>query len=73
MGANQDRLAAAIFALGRRGKATLITQYGATSVSDLHTVNLIGQAAVVQGHIPFLLEALATVSVREVPHRHREM
>jgi hypothetical protein len=59
MAARQDKLASAIFALDKRAKQAAIAQEGPDAVDDLDTVNRIGQAAVVQGHMLFLLEALA--------------
>lgn len=59
MAAHQDALASAIFALDRRAKQAAIAQDGPGAVDDLEMVNRIGQATVVQGHVLFLLEALA--------------
>jgi len=59
MAARQDKLASAIFALDKRAKQAAIAQDGPDAVDDIDLVNRIGQAAVVQGHVLFLLEALA--------------
>jgi hypothetical protein len=57
--ANSRRLAHTIFALDRGAKRALLDRGQQDAVSDPEVVNQIGQAAMLQGHIKFLVEALA--------------
>jgi hypothetical protein len=57
--ANSRRLAHTIFALDRGAKQALLDRGQQDAVADPEIVNQIGQAAMLQGHIKFLVEALA--------------
>jgi hypothetical protein len=57
--ANTRRLAHTIFALDRGAKQALLDRGQQDAVADPKIVNQIGQAAMLQGHIKFLVEALA--------------
>ncbi len=57
--ANARRLAHTIFALDRGAKQALLDRGEAEAVANPEVVNQIGQAAMLQGHIKFLVEALA--------------
>jgi hypothetical protein len=59
MAERQEHLANAIFAIDRQAKQALIARRGAEALSDPETVNLVGQAALVQAHTRFLVEALS--------------
>jgi hypothetical protein len=65
MADRQTQLADTIFAMDRRAKEAEIARAGADAVADSTTVNRIGQAAMLQAHTRFLVEALAaTMGVR---------
>jgi hypothetical protein len=65
MAARQTQLADTIFAMDRRAKQAEIDRGGQDAVADPATVNRIGQAAMLQAHTRFLVEALAaTMGVR---------
>lgn len=66
MGARQDDLAALIFAMDRRAKEGEIARRGAEAVNDPDVVNRIGQAAMLQAHVRFLVEAIAATLPRRV-------
>jgi hypothetical protein len=57
--ANSRRLAHTIFGLDRGAKQALIDRGQQDAVADPDIVNQIGQAAMLQGHVKFLVEALA--------------
>lgn len=57
--ANARRLAHTIFALDRGAKQALLDRGDADAVANPELVNQLGQAAVLQGHIKFLVDALA--------------
>jgi hypothetical protein len=57
--ANSRRLAHTIFGLDRGAKQSLIDRGQQDAVADPDIVNQIGQAAMLQGHVKFLVEALA--------------
>ena len=57
--ANARRLAHTIFALDRGAKQALLDRGDSDAVADPEVVNQLGQAAMLQGHIKFLVEALA--------------
>jgi len=59
MGERQVRLADTIFAMDRRAKQGEIDRGGADAVANPEVVNRIGQAAMLQAHTRFLVEALA--------------
>jgi hypothetical protein len=59
MAERQTQLADTIFAMDRRAKEAEIARGGPDAVAAADTVNLIGQAAMVQAHTRFLVEALA--------------
>lgn len=59
MGERQTRLADTIFAMDRRAKEAEMARGGADAVADPGVVNRIGQAAMLQAHTRFLVEALA--------------
>jgi hypothetical protein len=59
MGARQTLLADTIFAMDRRAKEREIARGGPDAVANPEVVNRIGQAAMVQAHARFLVEALA--------------
>lgn len=59
MAERQEHLANAIFAIDRQAKRALIARSGAEALSDPDTVNRVGQAALVQAHTRFLVEALS--------------
>lgn len=61
MADRQDRLADTIFAMDRRAKEAEIARGGPNAVDDQDVVNRIGQAAMLQAHMRFLVEALAPV------------
>jgi hypothetical protein len=56
---NARRLAHMIFAADRAAKQALLDRGKADAVADPEVVNQIGQAAMLQGHIKFLVEGLA--------------
>lgn len=58
MAAQQQRLADTIFAMDRAAKQAEIDRRGADAVDDAAVVNRIGQAAMVQSHMRFLVEAV---------------
>lgn len=67
MSDRQDDLASLIFAMDRRAKEREIANGGPDAVDDPDVVNRIGQAAMLQAHIRFLVEAVAaTVPRRRV-------
>jgi hypothetical protein len=57
--ANARRLAHTIFSLDRGAKQALLDRGDTDAVADPEIVNQLGQAAMLQGHIKFLVEALA--------------
>jgi len=57
--ANSRRLAHTIFSLDRGAKQAMLDRGQQDQVADPEVVNQIGQAAMLQGHIKFLVEALA--------------
>ncbi len=57
--ANTRRLAHTIFTIDRAAKQAEIDRGGGDAVANPEVVNQIGQAAMLQGHIKFLIEALA--------------
>jgi hypothetical protein len=57
--ANARRLAHTIFTVDRAAKQAEIDRGGADAIANPEVVNQIGQAAMLQGHIKFLIEALA--------------
>jgi hypothetical protein len=59
MSARQAQLADTIFAMDRRAKEQEIARGGPDAVASPEVVNRIGQAAMVQAHARFLVEALA--------------
>ena len=59
MGARQTRLADTIFAMDRQAKQAEIDRGGPDAVANPEVVNRIGQAAMLQAHTRFLVEALA--------------
>ncbi len=59
MGERQVKLADTIFSMDRRAKQAEIARSGPRAVDDPDTVNRIGQAAMLQAHVRFLVEALA--------------
>jgi hypothetical protein len=59
MADHQTDLANLIFAMDRRGKEVERDRGGEQAISNPDTVNRIGQAAVVQAHSRFLVEAIA--------------
>lgn len=56
---NQVRLADAIFAVDRAAKQAEMARGGADAVANPDVVNRIGQAAMLQGHMRILVEAIA--------------
>jgi hypothetical protein len=59
MGERQTRLADTIFAMDRRAKRGEMERGGPDAVASPEVVNRIGQAAMLQAHSRFLVEALA--------------
>jgi len=59
MAANQVRLADTIFAMDRAAKLAELERGGPDAIAATEAVNRIGQAASVQAHVRFLVEALA--------------
>jgi len=59
LAANQVRLADTIFAMDRAAKTAEIARGGPDAVADPGVVNRIGQAAMLQGHVRMLVEAIA--------------
>lgn len=59
MGAHQTHLADTIFSMDRRAKQLEMDRGGPDAVADQDVVNRIGQAAMLQSHVRFLVEALA--------------
>ncbi len=59
MGERQDQLANTIFTMDRRAKEAEIARSGPAAVDDPVLVNRIGQAAMLQAHTRFLVEAIA--------------
>lgn len=59
MAANQVRLADTIFAMDRAAKRAELDRGGPDAIADIAVVNVIGQAAMVQAHMRFLVEAIA--------------
>lgn len=59
MGAHQTHLATAIFSMDRRAKEAEMARRGPQAVDDPSLVNQIGQAAMLQAHVRFLVEAIA--------------
>jgi hypothetical protein len=59
MGDRQTQLADTIFSMDRRAKEAEMARGGADAVANPEVVNRIGQAAMLQAHTRFLIEALA--------------
>lgn len=59
MGAHQQHLADTIFSMDRRAKELEMARGGPDAVANPEVVNRIGQAAMLQSHVRFLVEALA--------------
>ena len=59
MGERQTQLADTIFAMDRRAKEAELARGGPDAIADAGVVNRIGQAAMLQAHTRFLVEALA--------------
>jgi hypothetical protein len=59
MGDRQTQLADTIFAMDRRAKEAEHERGGPDAIADTAVVNRIGQAAMLQAHTRFLVEALA--------------
>ena len=59
MGDRQTQLADTIFAMDRRAKEAELERGGPDAIADTAVVNRIGQAAMLQAHTRFLVEALA--------------
>jgi len=59
MGERQTQLADTIFAMDRRAKEAEMGRGGADAVANPEVVNRIGQAAMLQAHTRFLVEAIA--------------
>ncbi len=59
MGERQAQLADTIFAMDRRAKEGEMARGGPDAVANPEVVNRIGQAAMLQAHTRFLVEALA--------------
>ncbi len=59
MAAHQTQLADTIFAMDRRAKQAELDRGGPDAIASPEVVNRIGQAAMVQAHARFLVEALA--------------
>jgi len=64
MGDHQTQLAETIFSMDRRAKEAEIARRGPQAVDDAALVNQIGQAAMLQAHVRFLVEAIAVVLPR---------
>ncbi len=58
MAARQRRLAGMVFAMDKKAKLAEIARAGKGSINDPAVVNHLGQAAMVQAHMQFLVEAL---------------
>lgn len=68
MGDHQTQLAETIFSMDRRAKEAEIARRGPQAVDDAALVNQIGQAAMLQAHVRFLVEAIAaTLPRRSAP------
>lgn len=59
MAERQTQLADTIFAMDRRAKEAELARGGPDAIADPATVNRIGQAAMLQAHTRFLVEAIA--------------
>ncbi|MFN8124578.1 MAG: hypothetical protein U0237_19385 [Thermoleophilia bacterium] len=59
LAANQVRLADTIFAMDRAAKRAEMARGGPDAVANPDVVNRIGQAAMLQGHVRMLVEAIA--------------
>lgn len=59
MGERQVQLADTIFAMDRRAKEAELARGGPDAIADTDVVNRIGQAAMLQAHTRFLVEAIA--------------
>ena len=59
MGERQVQLADTIFAMDRRAKEAELERGGPDAIADTDVVNRIGQAAMLQAHTRFLVEAVA--------------
>jgi len=59
MSERQTQLANTIFAMDRSAKEGQMERHGPESIEDADVVNRIGQAAMLQAHIRFLVEALS--------------
>ena len=70
MGEHQTELATTIFSMDRRAKEAEIARRGPQAVDDAALVNQIGQAAMLQAHVRFLVEAIAMTLPRRSAPRH---
>ena len=66
MGDHQTQLAETIFSMDRRAKEAEIARHGPDAVDDPALVNRIGQAAMLQAHVRFLIEAVAVTLPRRL-------
>ena len=57
MAARQRRLAGMVFAMDKKAKLAEIARAGRDAVNDPAFVNHLGQAAMLQAHVQFLVEA----------------
>ena len=64
MADRQTQLADTIFTMDRRAKEAQIARHGPDAVDDPGLVNQIGQAAMLQANIRFMVEAIAATLVR---------
>jgi hypothetical protein len=69
MADRQEHLANTIFAMDRRAKEAEIARGGPSAVDDPDVVNRIGQSAMLQAHVRFLVEALAQTMASPVSGR----
>ncbi len=67
MGDHQTQLAETIFSMDRRAKEAEIARSGPHAVDDAALVNQIGQAAMLQAHVRFLVEAISA-TIRRPQH-----
>jgi len=59
MAGRQTQLANNIFAMDRGAKESEMQRHGPEAIEDADVVNRIGQAAMLQAHVRFLVEALS--------------
>jgi hypothetical protein len=69
MDGREDELALMIFSVDRRAKQAEIARGGEEAVSDADRVNLIGQAALLQARMRFLVEAVSAGMAACAPSR----